>query len=191
MTRALLIIAGLALAGAGIAAESEPDAGKVLIDEFVSEITTLSGRFEQSLVDSEGQVLEVTSGTLEIQRPGRFRWAYTEPYEQWLIADGTNIWSYDVDLEQVTVKPQAEALASTPALLLGGSDTAMDEFEYQGSSEDSGITWVKLAPTNTESGFKRVELGFDQRMLRADGLLRQSRANDIRRVRRRLGERAY
>jgi outer membrane lipoprotein carrier protein len=126
---------------------------------------TLSGDFQQSLVDAQGQVVEVTSGTLEIQRPGRFRWAYTEPYEQWLIADGLNIWSYDVDLEQVTVKPQADALANTPALLLGGSDAAMEQFEYQGSVSEDGITWVKLIPVNTDSGFKRVELAFVERQL--------------------------
>ena len=113
----------------------------------------------------DGQILEVTRGTLEIMRPGRFRWAYTEPYEQWLVADGLNIWSYDVDLEQVTVKPQADALANTPALLLGGSYKAMDQFEYEGSSEEDGLTWVRLVPVNTESGFKRVELGFENRNL--------------------------
>jgi outer membrane lipoprotein-sorting protein len=71
-----------------------------------------------------------------------------------------NIWSYDLDLAQVTVKPQAEALANTPALLLGGSADALDQFDYGGSYAETITTWVKLAPKNTESGFMRVELGF-------------------------------
>lgn len=153
-------IAGALLVGQGLAAEEPPDDGKALVDAFITDVVTLSGDFRQSLVDAQGLVIEVTSGTLEIQRPGRFRWAYSEPYEQWLIADGLNIWSYDVDLEQVTVKPQADALANTPALLLGGSNTAMEQFEYQGSVSEDGMTWVKLAPVNTDSGFKRVELAF-------------------------------
>ena len=107
-------------------------------------------------------MLETTSGTLEIQRPGRFRWVYEKPYEQWLVADGNNIWSYDVDLEQVTVKPQADALANTPALLLGGSGQAMDQFEHGGSFVEGGLTWVRLLPVDTDSGFRRVELGFDE-----------------------------
>jgi len=159
------LIAGVLFAGHGIAADEPADDGRVLVDAFITDVVTFSGDFEQSLIDAQGQILEVTSGTLEIQRPGQFRWAYSEPYEQWLIADGLNIWSYDVDLEQVTVKPQAEALANTPALLLGGSDAALDQFEYQGSVTEDGVTWVRLVPINTDSGFKRVELAFAERRL--------------------------
>jgi len=136
------------------------DEGRRLIDEFVDDVVSFRGDFEQASLDADGQVVERTTGTLEIQRPGQFRWSYIEPYEQWLIADGTNIWSYDIDLAQVTVKPQAAALANTPALLLSGSDDALDQFEYQGSYTETVTTWVRLVPKNTESGFLRVELGF-------------------------------
>lgn len=134
--------------------------GRQLVDSFVEDIKTFSAGFEQVLLDPDGDVLERTTGTLEISRPGKFRWSYVEPYEQWLIADGLNIWSYDVDLAQVTVRPQAEALANTPALLLGGAEDALDQFDYEGSYRETVTTWVQLAPKNTESGFMRVELGF-------------------------------
>ena len=107
----------------------------------------------------------MSTGTLDIQRPGRFRWAYNEPYEQWLVADSLNVWSYDVDLAQVTVKPQAEALANTPALLLGGSAGAMDGFLYDGSYEADELTWVRMRPEDTDSGFRQVELGFNDGVL--------------------------
>ena len=155
------MIAGLLLFAVVRAAETVVDDGEALVNAFVMDVVTFSGDFEQSLIDPDGRLLETTSGTLEIQRPGRFRWVYEEPYEQWLVADGTNIWSYDVDLEQVTVKPQADALANTPALLLGGSGQAMDQFEHGGSFVESGLTWVRLLPVDTDSGFRRVELGFD------------------------------
>ena len=153
-------ISGLLLSVAALAAEPVADDGEALVNAFVNDVVTFAADFEQSLIDPDGMMLEKTSGTLEIQRPGRFRWMYLEPYEQWLVADGANIWSYDVDLEQVTVKAQAEALANTPALLLGGSGEAMDQFDYAGSFEDAGFTWVRLLPIDTESGFRRVELGF-------------------------------
>jgi outer membrane lipoprotein carrier protein len=158
-------IGGLLLSVAAQAAESVVDDGEALVNAFVNDVVTFAADFEQSLINPDGRMLEKTSGTLEIQRPGRFRWMYVEPYEQWLVADGANIWSYDVDLEQVTVKPQAEALANTPALLLGGSGDAMDQFEHGGSFEDAGFTWVRLLPIDTESGFRRVELGFDDGQL--------------------------
>jgi len=154
-----LVLSLLASAGA-IAQFSVDDYGEQLIIKFVDDINTFSGDFEQVLLDASGEVLERTTGKLEISRPGKFRWSYVEPYEQWLVADGLNIWSYDVDLAQVTVKPQAEALANTPALLLGGSDDALDQFYYEGSYAETITTWVKLVPKNTDSGFMRVELGF-------------------------------
>ena len=141
------------------------DAGAELVAAFVNDIVTLQGRFEQSLLDADGEVIERTSGTLEINRPGQFRWSYTTPYEQLLLADGLNIWSYDVDLAQVTVKPQQEALANTPALLLGGSADALQQFNNEGSFIEAGTTWVRLAPKDTDSGFLRVDLGFKHDML--------------------------
>ena len=150
----------LLVSAVALAQLSVDDYGERLIIKFVDDIDTFSGKFEQVLLDVSGEVLERTTGTLEISRPGKFRWSYVDPYEQWLIADGLNIWSYDVDLAQVTVKAQAGALANTPALLLGGSDDALDQFYYEGSYAETVTTWVKLVPKNTDSGFMRVELGF-------------------------------
>lgn len=170
-----LAIAGmLLLAGQGAIAQEARDIGQVLINDFLENVATLSGRFEQQLIDADNNVLEDSSGTLAIRRPGQFRWSYTEPYEQLLVADGLNVWSYDVDLEQVTVKAQGDALGSTPAMLLGGSTDVLEDFNYIGSFEDRGTHWVILHPKDTESGFSKVELGFSDgvlsRMLFGDNL---------------------
>jgi len=157
----LLMVFALSLAGPTAWAQARVDeVGERLVNDFVANVITLEGRFEQSLIDAEGIVVERSSGTLEIERPGRFRWSYSEPYEQWLVADGLNIWSYDVDLAQVTVKPQAKALANTPALLLGGSEDALSQFSFDGSMVEKGTTWVRMIPVDTRSGFERMELGF-------------------------------
>ena len=152
-----LCLAATAQAQAQVRAD---EAGQKLVEDFVNNVITLQARFEQSLVDAEGAVVERTSGTLEIERPGRFRWVYENPYEQWLVADGLNIWSYDVDLAQVTVKPQAEAIDNTPALLLGGAGDALEQFRFDGAVEEQGTTWVRMLPIDTSSGFERMELGF-------------------------------
>ena len=164
----LVLLAGQAVVG------QEKSAGQQLINDFVNDVQTISGRFEQQLIDADDIVVDKSSGTIEIQKPGRFRWTYLEPYEQILVADGLNIWSYDVDLEQVTVKAQAEVLASTPALLLGGSQDVLDDFDYAGSFSERQIVWVRLRPKTTENGFTKVELGFDEgkldRMIFSDNL---------------------
>lgn len=164
---AALFASGLLFLSTAAGAESASgnDAGHELVEEFVTEVRTMSGRFEQQLVDENDDVTDTSSGSFEIMRPGRFRWSYTEPYEQLLVADGTNVWSYDVDLEQVTVKPQAEALGSTPASLLGGSAEVLDNFEVQGSFTDRGTVWVRLQPKNGDTSFEMIELGFTDGVL--------------------------
>ena len=158
--RIFVVVALLVATAAANSAPTTDELGEKLVNDFVNDVITLQGRFEQSLIDAEGAVAEVTTGTLEIERPSRFRWTYTEPYEQWLVADGLNIWSYDVDLAQVTVKPQAEALSNTPALLLGGGSEALEQFVFDGSLEEKGTTWVRMRPVDDSSGFNRLELGF-------------------------------
>jgi outer membrane lipoprotein carrier protein len=153
-----LVVAGwgsLALAEAGV-----NDAGEKLVNDFLTDVLTMQARFEQSLIDADGEIVEVSGGTLEIERPTRFRWAYADPYEQWLVADGLNIWSYDVDLAQVTVKPQEKALSNTPAMLLGGATNALEQFRFEGSRVEEATTWVRMRPVDDSSGFNRVELGF-------------------------------
>lgn len=147
-------------AGLASPALADDELGKQLIEEFVNNVVTLEGSFVQSQTGAADEVLEQSSGTLEIERPGKFRWTYVEPYEQLLIADGLNIWSYDIDLEQVTVKPQAEALANTPALLLGGAADALSQFEYGGTTVETETVWVRLVPLDKDSGFVRLEMGF-------------------------------
>ena len=112
------------------------------------------------------RLVEESWGTMYLRRPDRFRWEYTAPFPQEIVSDGERVWIYDADLEQVTVKPQADALANTPALLLGGSDTALEQFEYQGTTVEDEVTWVRLVPVSTESGFVRVELAFVEDQLR-------------------------
>ncbi len=152
--RALLVL--LCLAG-GVAVA---DDGVALVENFISGIETFQGDFRQTLLDADGEVLEETKGTLEIRRPGQFRWDNTEPYEQQLIADGLNIWSYDVDLEQVTVKAQAETLSNTPALVLSGAGSALEQFDVVENYEEAAHTWVRLEPKAADAGFSRMEMGF-------------------------------
>ena len=148
----LCLVILLLIAVQAEAQSAADDLGQRLINDFVNNVITLEGNFEQSLIDAEGTVIDRSSGKLEIERPKRFRWSYADPYEQWLVADGLNIWSYDLDLEQVTVKPQAEALANTPALLLGGSDQALEQFDYGGTTVEKITTWVRLNQKTKAAG---------------------------------------
>ncbi len=172
LKRLILCLAGIATFQ--LAPGQENRDGQALVEDFLNNITTISGRFEQQLVDADDVVIETSTGTLRVRRPGQFRWSYVSPYQQLMVADGLNIWSYDVDLEQVTVKAQDAALGSTPAILLGGSSEVLDDFNYVGSFADRGTIWIRLRPRDTDNGFSMVELGFTDeklsRMLFVDNL---------------------
>lgn len=131
-----------------------------LLDRLLLTFDSFRADFEQSVIDAEGAVVDRSRGSLEIDRPGRFLWITREPYEQWLLADGLNVWSYDVDVAQVTVKPQAQALANTPALLLGGGREALDAFAIDTPVTGNGRTSVRLVPEDRQSGFRSVDLVF-------------------------------
>lgn len=167
MIKQLISLLVLVLAASIAHAQSSiDDLGRKLVNDFLTKVITFESRFDQTLQDADGTIIESTSGTLEIERPKRFRWSYAEPYEQWLVADGVNIWSYDLDLEQVTVKSQVEALANTPALLLGGSEDALEQFDFGDTTIEEFTTWVRLEPKNKDSGFNGVVLGFMEGQLR-------------------------
>lgn len=128
--------------------------------EFFAGIDTIRGEFRQVLFDTRGRAVERSAGEFAILKPGRFRWHYTEPYEQLIVADGENIWLYDVDFEQVTVREQTDSLSQSPAMLLGGDADALDAFRYLGAYSQGGRDWLRLEPVAPESDFRAVDLSF-------------------------------
>ncbi len=127
---------------------------------FVTETRTFTAAFDQSVVDTQSKRILRSSGRLELQRPGRFRWDYDKPYPQQIVADGERIWIYDTELEQVTVKPLSAALGSAPSLLLSGGIDLDASFTYQAIGVRDGADWVELAPKEPDSNFEKVRIGF-------------------------------
>ena len=87
----------------------------------LSAIQTYSARFEQTIYDQDGRVVQVSRGQLMASRPGKLRWSSEEPFAQLIVVDGEHIWRYEEDLEQVIVSDYKEDFGSTPALLLSGN----------------------------------------------------------------------
>lgn len=135
--------------------------GEQALARFDADVKELSATFEQKVFTADGRLKETSSGTLKLQRPGRFAWIYEQPYEQRIIADGELLWSYDVDLEQVSVREQGEALGQSPAQILSGSADALSGFDYQGSFQANGLLWAQLAATKDNGDFAAVRIAFD------------------------------
>src|SRR5882724_7988370 len=97
-------------------------AAELPLDIFLRDLKTFRSDFNQTVVDSRGNRIDATKGSLSVVRPGKFRWEVQGDDKgeggQVLVADGRNLWFYDRDLAQVTVKPADAALSATPAMLL-------------------------------------------------------------------------
>ena len=92
-----------------------------------------------------------------------------------MVSDGRNLWYYDRDLQQVTVRPVTAALSATPAMLLSGTVDVHEHFTETSAGAREGLDWVYVEPRSAEADFKSALFGFDskgtlQRMILADKL---------------------
>jgi outer membrane lipoprotein carrier protein len=156
--RRLCLCIALTLALGSPAARAASAASGTALDRYLNGLDSLSANFTQSVTDSHGTLVGAGSGRLQVQRPGKFRWDYvpqatasqTAGTGQVLVADGTNLWFYDRELAQVTVKPVQAALSSTPIMLLSGSSAQLhDSFQISGEASHDGLDWVAVTPRNT------------------------------------------
>lgn len=151
-----LIAAVAVLAAPSVGAQEAP----ALLDRFLAEVETLEAGFRQVLVEADSGRERESSGVLYLRRPDRFRWDYREPVPQLVVADGTDLWLYDPDLEQVTVRSLDDGLSSTPAMLLSGQGRLEDSFARGAAYAEDGIDWLELKPLDADSGFAAVRVGF-------------------------------
>lgn len=134
------------------------------LDKYLEQLKTLRTEFSQVVTDGSGRQVQKASGKLVIVRPGRFRWELrpdgASESTQLMISDGRNLWFYDRDLEQVSVKPAATALTATPASLLSGDGDIRELFTVQSAGRDKGLDWVSVTPRKTDADFREARLGF-------------------------------
>lgn len=127
---------------------------------FVAGARTAEADFSQTVTDKSGRVTQSASGSMAFARPGKFRWDYNKPYEQVIVSDGSKLWLYDADLEQVTVKPLGEVVAGTPAALLAGDDAIEKYFKLKDAGKRDGLEWLEATPKSRDTTFERIRMGF-------------------------------
>lgn len=128
---------------------------------FMAATHSAQANFTQEVKDKNGKRLQSASGTMQFERPGRFRWVYQRPYEQIIVGDGQKFWLYDVDLNQVTVKKLDMALGGSPAALLSGNNEIERGFALKDIAERDGLEWLQATPKSGESNFEKILMGFN------------------------------
>ena len=138
---------------------------------FVRDTQTARAEFTQTVGGKDGRVSQTASGEFLLERPGKFRWAVAKPYKQLIVGDGQRVWIFDEDLNQVIVRKIGEALGSTPAALLAGSQDVERAFTWKDLPSSGGLEWLSATPISKETTFAEIRLGFDAKGLTALELL--------------------
>ncbi len=135
-------------------------AGLAQLKAFVDGAKSGRTAFRQSVLAKGAREPQVSTGTFTFARPGRFRWSYEKPFEQLIVGDGTKLWIYDRDLNQVITHRQEAALGQSPAALLSGDNALDRNFEVVDAGKADGLEFVDATPRAPESGVERVRIGF-------------------------------
>ncbi len=134
-------------------------AGLDQLKSFLESNRSARGVFTQTVIAKSGRKPQQSAGIFALQRPGKFRWSYESPYKQLLVSDGSKLWSYDPDLNQVAVKKLGTAFGASPAALLAGQD--LDKhFELKEGTSADGVEYVEARPKGGDASFDRVRIGF-------------------------------
>ncbi len=147
------------------AARARADAVDTL-REFARDVKSGRATFTQTVTSPDGAKKKTSSGSFEFARPNRFRFAYSKPFEQLIVADGQKVWLYDADLNQVTVRAMSQALGATPAALLAGSALEKD-FELAAQPARDGLDWVQATPRAKDTQIQALRVGFKGKGLAA------------------------
>ena len=149
-------IASLALAIVGTAVHA--DAVDTL-REFVRDVKSGRAAFMQVVTSADGARKKSSSGRFEFLRPNRFKFNYTKPFEQLIVADGEKVWIYDADLNQASSRRVAQALGATPAALLAGG-TLDNDFALTPQPARDGLDWALATPKAKDGAFQSMRVGF-------------------------------
>lgn len=159
MRKAVLVVAAVAaVAGCAVAQAGALEQFK----SFVAGAKSARGEFTQQQLkkaDGKGKVAPPASGNFVFARPGRFVWTYAKPYEQVLQADGEQLYVYDKDLNQVTVRKLGDALGSSPAAILFGSNDLEKNFTLADGGSRDGLEWLQARPKAKDAAFESVNIG--------------------------------
>ncbi len=141
------------------------------LHQFLQSTRTLKAEFSQTVIAKSGRKPQQSSGLVAISRPGKLRWEIQKPYPQLVVGDGEKVWIHDPELQQVTVRKAGQAIGSSPAALLSGSNELEKNFTLKEAGSGDGLDWVEATPKASDSGFEKVRMGFAGGDLKAMELL--------------------
>ncbi len=125
--------------------------------DLLQPITSLRANFTQQITDAEGFELEASEGLFEVAQPAKLRWHITQPMPQQIVSDGSTLWIFDPDLEQVIIQPFNQDIAATPAILFSGD---LDQLDSAYFVRENAAGLFTLTPERAGSMFSSMQIHF-------------------------------
>lgn len=134
------------------------DAKIAPLQNFVNQLKTFSADFEQTQPEEELMKLNFSEGSILLKRPGKLVWQYTKPDPQKIVIDGINLWVYDTDLDQVTVRAVSEIQNDLPLSWLLFQEPIETKYRIIYGGILKGVEWFNLAPKEN-TFFQSLDVG--------------------------------
>ena len=138
-------------------------------------ITDLKADFTQvSNNKSLGQDIKA-EGTVLLKKGGKMRWDYKSPSPQQIVSDGSSLWVYTPELNQVNKGDAPKALAGPAGSFLAGLGRVREEFTVRflnpaAKVDGAGRHALDLTPKNPTPFLTRLVLAVDPK----DFIVRQA-----------------
>lgn len=154
-----------------LAAQTASADGMSSVKVFYEQTKSVRANFHQVVTDKQGRKVQEVDGEMQLMRPNKFRWDYQKPYEQQIISDGSQVWLYDTELAQVTVRTLDKSIGSSPAALLAGGASVDKSFKLINAVRKDNLEWVSATPKDKESGFSKILMGFKDNKIQEMSLI--------------------
>ena len=150
------------------------DATKEL-EKMLASMETLRADVQQLIVEEDGGVLEESSIRMMLKQPNGFAWETLEPFPELLISNGTWLWNYQPDLEQLVIEPwRSEGSELAAQLLSGRVDGLSEEYEITSTGGQDGLIEFALSPRDVSTVNRLISLSFLAGRL--DGIVLEARS---------------
>lgn len=100
------------------------DAASNLIEK-IKNINSMTANFNQKLIDGQTSNSLNSKGNMSLKKPQYFKWVTTSPNNQKIVSNGTKLWIYDGDLDQIIIKKvSSNNISQFPYLILLSKNTS-------------------------------------------------------------------
>ena len=99
------------------------DAASDLIEK-IKNIHSMTANFNQKLIDGQTSNNLNSKGNMSLKKSQYFKWVTTSPNNQEIVSNGTKLWIYDGDLDQIIIKKVSNDIAQFPYLILLSKNTS-------------------------------------------------------------------